>query len=119
MEFLIIIIYHNLTISHSTMASGLRDYMEVFTQIPYVTHDEVIEHLRCCPGATDGALVNLFGDSGLAMRRARKIAELGKPSSEEVLASAAAAETAVREVTEEAGGCKCKCKGTRLCYAEE
>ena len=91
------------------MASGFvshvgRDYTKVFTEIPYIMHEEVIKHLRCCPGATDGAIVSLFGDSGLAMKRARKIAELGKPSYEEVVASAVAAESAVREVTE-AGGC--------------
>ena len=102
------------------MASGLvvhvgRDYTKVFKKIPSIMHEEAIEHLRCCPWATDGALVSLFGDGGLVMRRARKIADMDKPSGEEVLASAAAAETAVREVTE-AGGCKCK--GTQLCYRE-
>ena len=115
--------------------SASRDYAKVFRKISLIMHKNVIDHLRCCPEASDDDLVYFFDGNSLAMRHAightmrhaighamghamrHAIGHAMRhaiPSNEEVVASAAAAELAVREVTE-AGGCKCK--GTWLCYS--
>lgn len=94
------------------MASG-RDYKRVLRGIPRIVHDEMIDYFQCVPEAPDSELLFIFRLR--SERTAKKVAELERPSEEEVATSALKLASAL-EVTKAEGGCKCK--GTQLCYRE-
>ena len=92
------------------MASG-RDYKRVLREIPRIVHDEMIEYIQCVPETRDYELRYIFRLR--SERTAKKVAELERPSEEEVATSALKLASAL-EATKAAGGCECK--GTRVCY---
>jgi hypothetical protein len=90
------------------MASG-RDYKRVLREIPRIVHDEMIEYIQCVPETRDYELLYIFRLR--SERTATKVAELERPSEEEVATSALKLASAL-EATKAAGGCECK--GTQL-----